>query len=419
RPDIAFPGTLVDEIIRETGDYISDIDLLRGESPDVSDPDTCFGFVEQVQAALETRIGALKCLMEKHPTDFTAVVLETPDRLCHLFYKILVIDENYPKPEKWELELRDRMIGVLGRMDELIGEIVSGISDDDLLVIMSDHGFGPLDEILKMNRFLHELGFLQFKPEVDGSIRRKLGRALPESVKAPLRLIFSRPGKLGEGAHRDFNPYALIEWSKTKAYSGGSTEQGIFINVERRDPHGIVMMGAEYHSVRENLIDALRKSKHPVTGEQLFDWVEPRENIYSGEYLENAPDIMFELMGYKAVVGEDAEPPLIGPWSQPRAGYHRRDGILIMKGPMVQSSVKIENARIEDIAPTILACWGLKSDESMNGAVLNDAIKPEFIEAHPPAKDNFDELADKSGERVCREDSEEMEDLLKGLGYLN
>jgi predicted AlkP superfamily phosphohydrolase/phosphomutase len=178
-------------------------------------------------------------------------------------------------------------------------------------------------------------------------------------------------------------------------------------------------LGAEYHDLREKIIADLRKATYPVDGKPLFDWVEPRENVYSGEYMDSAPDIMFSLRGYRAVVGEDAELPLMGPWSQPRAGYHRREGILVLNGPMIQAGGILRNARIEDVAPTILTCCGLAFDEDMDGDVLNDALRPGFLEAVPPRRERFAESRSVAGAKVCREDSEEMEDLLKGLGYLN
>jgi len=243
---------------------------------------------------------------------------------------------------------------------------------------------------------------------------------LPESVKKPLRKILGmEPARRNRppNGKKQFDPYALIDWSNTKAYSGGSVEQGVFLNVVGREPMGTVQMGGEYHNVRERLIADLRNVLHPSDRKPLFDWVEPRENIYSGEYLDDAPDIIFCLREYSMVVGEDAEPPLIGPWSQPRAGFHRREGIVVLNGPMIRAGTKLVECRIEDVAPTILACWGLASDEGMDGEIITGAVEPSFLEAHPPKKDKFED----TGERLepCGEDAEDMEDLLKGLGYLN
>ncbi len=419
RDEIGFPKGLIDEVIRETGGYVSDVDLLRGESPDVNDPEKCREFVEQVAEAVEVRGRAAEYLMEKYPKDFTYCVFVTPDRLSHLFWKILVSEPDDPPLADWELDLRDRMTDVFRRMDAVVGLLVRKMNENDLIVVMSDHGFGHLDEILKLNRLLCNLGYLKFKPEVEGGIKKKIGRMLPESIKKPLRAILGLNRKKknnGDEEKETFDPYSLIDWPETSAYSGGSVEQGVFLNVDGREPEGTVLMGGEYHRVRDKLIEKLREYKHP-DGTPMFDWVEPRENVYSGEYLENAPDIIFQLRGYSAVVGEDAEPPLIGPWSQPRAGYHRRDGILILRGSMIERGFELDMTGIENVAPTILTCWNLAADKGMDGKLIPDAVHPKYLEKYPERRESFEE----SKKDIDRDDDDdsETEDLLKGLGYLN
>lgn len=420
RDEIGYPRGLVDEIIRETGDYISDVDLLRGESPDVKDKEKCLEFVNQVGRATEVRARAIRYLMEKYPTDLTFFVMVAPDRLSHLFWQVLNPSKGDTDLADWEYDLKTKMVGVLRKVDEVVGEMTGKMSDEDLIVLMSDHGFGPLNEILKLNKLLSELGYLKFRPEVEHGLKKKIGRVLPEAVKKPLRAILGLDGikgAKGSDSGKRFDPYSLISWRFTQAYSGGGVEQGIFLNVAGREPYGTVQFGAEYYQVREKLIAELRNLKHPDDNKPLFDWVEPRERIYSGEYLENAPDIMYGLRGYTMVIGEDAEPPMIGPWSQPRAGFHRREGILILRGPMIRSGASLAKTGIEDVVPTVLRCWGLKLDKGMDGDVIDEAIDTGFLLSVPLVKDSFEGQVKQEGPSC--EDSQEMEDLLKGLGYLN
>jgi len=418
RDDIALPSGLIDEIKRETGGYISDVDLLRGESPDVNDPEKCFEFTKQVYRAVESRGSATRYLIEKYPTDFTFLVFVVPDRLCHLFWQVMIPSEEMKPLADWEVKLQDELYGVMRKTDEEIGRILEMYTDDDLVVIISDHGFGHLSEILKLNRLLEKLGYLKFLPLAEGGIRKKIGRILPEPVKKPLRTVLGLNRRKGNnGSAGQFDPYSLIDWSETMAYSGGSVEQGIFLNVNGREPEGTVLMGAEYHRIRDEIIAKLREAVHPDDNTPLFDWVEPRENVYSGTYTEQAPDIMYSLRGYSMVVGEDPEPPVIGPWSQPRAGYHRRDGILLVRGPMVEQGRNISVTGIQNVAPTILACMGLKSDQGMDGKIIRDALKPDFLDRYPPSSDKFEGSGPETG--ICDSDSADMEDLLKGLGYLN
>ena len=411
RDDIGWPKRLVDEIVSETGVYISDVDLLRGDSPDVSNPEKCFEFVDQVERTVKVRTEAVKYLMGKYPTDLTFLVLVAPDRLSHLFWQVLVPTPGMKPINPWEQELKDRMIEVLRTTDKIVGEIIDRMSENDIIAVMSDHGFGYLGEILKLNRLLQEIGYLKFRPEAVNSLRRIIGRLLPKSVRKPQR------GSKTSGGQQGFDPYSLINWPETRAYSGGGVEQGIFINVAGREPYGTVEMGGEYFELRSKLIADLRKVKHPSDNRPLFDWIEPREKIYSGEYLDLAQDIMYGLRNYSMVIGEDAEPPVISPWSQPRAGFHRREGIIILKGPMIRKGIKLARTNIENVTPTILNCWGLKLDNGMDGEIIDEALETGFRLNNPVQKQSFDEFQKQDGPSC--EDSQEMEDLLKGLGYLN
>jgi hypothetical protein len=53
----------------------------------------------------------------------------------------------------------------------------------------------------------------------------------------------------------------------------------------------------------------------------------------------------------------------------------------------------------------------------MDGRVVEKLLQPGFLEAHPPGRANYESEVCASG--VGEGDSAEMEDLLKGLGYLN
>jgi hypothetical protein len=126
---------------------------------------------------------------------------------------------------------------------------------------------------------------------------------------------------------------------------------------------------------------------------------------------------MYGLRNYSMVIGEDAEPPVISPWSQPRAGFHRREGIIILKGPMIRKGIKLARTDIENVTPTILNCWGLKLDNGMDGEIIEEALETGFRFNNPVQKQSFEGFQKQDGPSC--EDSQEMEDLLKGLGYLN
>ena len=48
--------------------------------------------------------------------------------------------------------------------------------------------------------------------------------------------------------------HSAIDWTKTKAFSAPIPQQGIYVNLEGREPNGIVA-AAEYEAVRDEIIE--------------------------------------------------------------------------------------------------------------------------------------------------------------------
>ena len=65
------------------------------------------------------------------------------------------------------------------------------------------------------------------------------------------------------------------------------------------------------------------------------------------------------------------------------ADWHRRFGIFVLSGAAARSGVRLEEATIYDIAPTILALFGQPVPRSWPGRVLGPALTDAFLQAHP------------------------------------
>jgi len=59
-----------------------------------------------------------------------------------------------------------------------------------------------------------------------------------------------------------------------------------------REEKGIVSQGKEYEALRDKIINLLLSVK--VKGKQLFNGVYKREDLYSGKYIEHAPDLVVD-----------------------------------------------------------------------------------------------------------------------------
>jgi predicted AlkP superfamily phosphohydrolase/phosphomutase len=194
----------------------------------------------------------------------------------------------------------------------------------------------------------------------------------------------------------------------------------IFVNTQGREPQGFVAPGEEYQRVRASIVERLRALKDPADGAPLVDEIYLKEDIYSGPYLEDAPDIVFFPRNLETIAFGDFEFPsnkLVEP-AYAISGHHRMNGVLFMRGPGVRPGLELGDASIIDMAPTILYNLGLPVPDDMDGQVLQAAYAAEVFERRPVTFSQG-EGGEKSGEPdYSEEDQAEIEERLRGLGYL-
>lgn len=107
----------------------------------------------------------------------------------------------------------------------------------------------------------------------------------------------------------------------------------------------------------------------------------------------------------------------------PAADWHRRFGVLIMAGEAIRKGERLNEAGIYDVAPTILALYGLPVPRSWPGRVLAEALDPGWLESHPvryraddpqPKRDASLPVADAGTDA----EAAELREKLRSLGYI-
>jgi predicted AlkP superfamily phosphohydrolase/phosphomutase len=191
---------------------------------------------------------------------------------------------------------------------------------------------------------------------------------------------------------------------------------GVVINLRGRQPEGVVAPEA-YESLRDRLMQQLADLRDPNTGERIVQSVYKREDLYRGEYLERAPDIII-WCNHLYKEGPFAEGPLVNqvPYDelQQVPGSHDEKGIFLVKGPGIAAGKTVEGAHLIDVPPTILQTMGLPIPNDMDGKVLQDIYEA----AHAPESIDLD-LERQSAESYLSEDEEQLiKDKLKGWGYM-
>jgi predicted AlkP superfamily phosphohydrolase/phosphomutase len=220
-----------------------------------------------------------------------------------------------------------------------------------------------------------------------------------------------------------FLSFEDIDWRRTQAYSLGNVGQ-IYLNVAGREPYGCVQPGAEYDRVREEIIARLQTLADPATNELVVETVYRREELYHGEHLDKAPDIVFlprrlEYFGFGEY--EFGSHRIIESMRRGISGTHRMNGIFLAYGAAVQPGATVTNACLMDLAPTILHLMGEPVAAHMDGRVLDEMLAAEPVASanrRSPPTDSPANGHRAGGETLSAEDKRILADRLRSLGYV-
>jgi predicted AlkP superfamily phosphohydrolase/phosphomutase len=351
------------------------------------------------------------------------------DRFGHELWHVL--DARHPMHDPAESAIHaPRCIAYWRRVDQVLGEWIASAPDAAILVL-SDHGFGPIHRFLVFNVWLLERGFLRLGRGLGTFVRRslfELGVTPSLGYRLSMHLGFARfrlasgvgtRGRVLKRVNQAFLSLGDVDWSTTRAYSKGNYGQ-IFLNLRGREPHGIVSRGAEANAVLDELTAALREIRDPETGGALIGEVYRAEELYSGPYLDRAPDLTFLPvdMRNKALGTVDFTSNRFIEWAYGNSGDHRMNGIFLFRGEGVRRGASLHDARLLDVAPTILHYLGEGVPSDFDGHVLVDALTSE--EAARPVRitEGVRGPAASRGGELTPEEMEEIRSRLKGIGYL-
>ena len=435
--DYAYPSEIIDEIEDKIGDYIiTVIDWKENEDPAV--------FRNNLHRMIEKRAELTLYLMENKRWDFFAVLFSATDVAQHCFWSYA--DPSHPCYNVTEgAKYGETIKEVYVHIDRVLGEIQSRLNKETALLLMSDHGFGPLRYVINLNRWLQQEGWLTFRETSGSGLSGKiplllrsiltntiyktlsiLKRHLSQDMRSSLKRIL--PGVRDKLEGVLFS--SLFDWKKTNAYSLGSYGN-IYINLRNREPDGIVEEGVEYETLRDAISSRLFELRDPVTGKRVVKRVYRREEIYHGPFLSKAPDLVVHWSddGYHSVQRfgkkEDSifSKDLHYHLTNIRyTGYHRLEGIFAIKGEGIRPDTEIKGSKIIDIAPTVLYLLGLPVPEDMDGRVLKDVFLPEYLQQNPIKSEKLpgeDEITGSTPEVYDKEESKKIAERLKNLGYID
>ena len=326
-----YPPELQEEISDLVGEYLFDIEGFRTDDKPA--------LLERIYDMTRKRFHVLRHLINTKPWDFFMFVEMGTDRVHHGFWKFHdPLHIKYKKGKPYEKAIRD----YYRYLDEEIGKLLSFISEDTNILVVSDHGAKRMEGGVCINEWLISEKYLRLKN-------------YPNQLTSPSQLEF--------------------DWERTLAWGEGGYYGRIYLNVRGREPMGIVpsydvpRVCAEIKTGLEEMKD---ESGKPL-GTRVFY---PHE-IYR-EVQGAAPDLIAYFgnldwrsvgtVGHRSIHTREND-------TGPDDANHDTHGIFIMSQKQKWEKASEDDApgaplpglTLYDIAPTLLRLYGLPDPNEMQG----------------------------------------------------
>jgi predicted AlkP superfamily phosphohydrolase/phosphomutase len=251
------------------------------------------------------------------------------DQLSHMFWRTM--DPKHPAYDSGS-KLKSAVENTYIEMDGVLGRVLDSIDGDTTVIVLSDHGFAPFYRAFNLNTWLKNNGYAY----------------------------------LTDGSEGEF--FKNVDWERTRAYGVGFN--GLFLNLKGREFKGTVEP-AEREKLLDEISEKLLSIRDPKNGERVISRVYRAEEVYSGPYLQDAPDLIVGYnKGYRAswetVLGSFPE-GILRDNKQKWSGDHLMEAALVPGILLSNREIKLKNPALTDLAPTVLDEFGIPKQEGMIG----------------------------------------------------
>ncbi len=289
-------------------------------------------FLRQAEIVLQERLALLEFALENYDDGLLFFYFSSTDLQSHMFWW----DSDARHPVRVPAEAK-RCFGhirrLYQRLDAVVGRILDRYGDRATVFVMSDHGFANFRRQFNLNSWLREGGYLG-----------------PPDCTSIL---------------------ADVDWRRTVAYGLGVN--GLYLNLKGRERDGVVEPGEQQETLLAELASQL-EAVRDADGQPVIRRVHRADKVYRGGATALAPDLIVGYRrGYRAswatCLGDLTDQVLLdndSAWSADHcADAAEVPGVLFSNRPISATA-----PALVDLAPTILASYGLAAPSAMEGRNL-------------------------------------------------
>ncbi len=293
-------------------------------------------FLDDINDIMDRRAEVIMTLLREEPWDLFFAVFTITDRVQHYFWKFM--DPRHPNWDTQKAEqFGDAILETYQRVDDFLGKLREQLDEETTLLVMSDHGFGPVYQMINGEHFI-------------------AGVELPEDFALQ--------------AADNFGAKFHIVTTQTPPYDQRTLEN--------------------YSLSREIVERELKALRDPATGRRVIQTVYTRDELYQGPHLGLAPDVLgLENEGYLFWNWNKTDDGAVFPardhpvFRRFFSAFHKMNGVLAMAGAHTRRGINNYDAHIMDIAPTVLYLLGEPIPADMDGMILSEPIDPGYVRQHP------------------------------------
>lgn len=290
-------------------------------------------FLEQVYDIHDERERMFFDALKRTRKGACICVFDTSDRIQHMFMRQ---SENVGETE--EAASASVIEQMYEKMDELVGRVRSTLKKDDVMMVLSDHGFTHFKVGMHVNAWLKKEGYLVEKEDADTD-----------------------------------EYFQSIDWEKTRAYCFGLS--GVYINLKGREKQGCVAR-EELPKLKQEIIAGLESVVDPQSGTHAVKKAYDADEVYSGPYRNNGPDIVLGFedgyrVSWECAVGRVGD-ELFSANDKAWSGDHCVDRSVVPGVFFCNRKVPVKDQiTLTDIAPTSLSIFGVQPPIYMDGRAFD------------------------------------------------
>jgi len=337
-PGATYPPGLGAEITAEVGPY-------RTVPHGIYAPGGEQALLRELHTCLELRGRLARYLLESHRCDVHVFVLYETDVVQHKMWRFM--DSSHPRYDysaarQWGNAIRD----VYAHADRIVGELMGQLGEQDTLVVLSDHGGGPLHGTVHLNRWLWQKGYLVSRGGWKEWLQRQ--NAQHKIVQVCTRIV-RQLGLLGRISISQkkrrliasgFLTARNIDWHRTEAYSLGF--EG-----------AIYTVGERHSEIARDIAEGIKTLQEPGNDGLLVESVYRAQELYEGRLVEYSPSLILRLAGGRYSASQKMFAPQLVT-TPTDSGTHNPTGILGAWGPGAAVVREHRSFSIQEVAELLL-----------------------------------------------------------------